>query len=161
MHYKPDGWQVLKYIKKDGTGFFKIFATWRADDRWRLSSGADRLADIEVQDDFLIWHQKSGSVYNLSINRQNYFTHYTQKILNEKIIPTISEGGINVSVIDLLNEKVFDYEKVRDLDFQTNNEQDDFEALFNKIENPKDPLSIFKASEKDLAKTFEPSKTEN
>ncbi len=56
MKVTPEGWVVLRIPpdeKEERVGVFKIFASWRQDDRWRLSSGTGTLSTIARQGDFL------------------------------------------------------------------------------------------------------------
>ncbi|WP_065979671.1 hypothetical protein [Pseudoalteromonas lipolytica] len=191
MNVKPDGWYILKFYREDGTESFKIFSTWLKNDTWRLSSGADTLSIITVQGKNLVWPQMSGTVYKLPFKGQNLTTSYTLSILEKKIIPTLTEGRIKLTRLDLINNDSFDIHtvtetKLNDMkDFPpkkcVNNTQrlqndahtkaptedsntelsNEFNELFKRIESPKDPLSIFRATEKKLRTTYRPGKTES
>lgn len=191
MNVKPDGWYILKFYREDGTESFKIFSTWLKNDTWRLSSGADTLSNITVQGKKLVWPQMSGTVYKLPFEGQNQTTSYTLGILEQKIIPTLTEGRIKLTRLDLINNDSFDIHTVTETklndvkDFNAqkcvNNTQrlqndvhtkvsredsytelsNEFDELFKRIESPKDPLSIFRATEKELRATYRSGKTES
>lgn len=191
MNVKPDGWYILKFYREDGIESFKIFSTWLKNDTWRLSSGSDTLSHITVQGKNLVWPQISGTVYKLPFEGQNQTTSYTLSILEQKIIPTLTEGRIKLTRLNLINDDSFDIHTVTETklndvkDFNpqkcVNNTQrlqndahtktptensctelrNEFDELFKRIESPKDPLSIFRATEKELRATYRPGKTES
>ncbi|ODB39794.1 hypothetical protein BB427_01475 [Pseudoalteromonas sp. BMB] len=190
MNVKPEGWYILKFYREDGTESFKIFSTWQQDDTWRLSSGSDTLSNLTVQGKCLIWPQMSGSIYELPFEGQNQTTSYTLSILEQKIIPTLTEGRIKLTRLDLINNDSFDINTVTETklnnvkDFNpqkcvnnTQRQQNDvhtkvsredsytelsneFDELFKRIESPKDPLAIFEATEEELRATYRAGKTE-
>ncbi|MCY7295611.1 hypothetical protein [Alteromonas sp. a30] len=118
-------------------------------------------------------------------------TSYTLSILEQKIIPTLTEGRIKLTRLDLINNDSFDINTVTETklndvkDFNpqkcVNNTQrlqndlhtkvsredsytelsNEFDELFKRIESPKDPLSIFRATEKELRATYSPGKTKS
>ncbi len=194
MIINPDGWSVLSLLREDGTRSYKIFSSWKHNDEWRLSSGADNLTDITVEGGCVVWPQMSGSVYELSFNGQNKSTPYTLSILNQKIIPTLTEGRIKLTRLDLIQNGSFDINSVKEIElndvkdfnprrFGDNaliNQSDansdtpvedkqsgyyklanEFNELFKRIESPKNPLAIFRATEEELRATYEAGKTED
>lgn len=64
MNYKPHNWAVLKIESKSMGLVYKVLAGWSGGyldgDSWRLNSG---ITDIEYDDDFVLFHGASGSVY--------------------------------------------------------------------------------------------------
>ena len=79
-NYNPQGWTIIKLYENE-KAFYKIFATWRDDDRWRLSSGAKDLSLLSQEGDVLVWPQASGSTYYLPIEGENCCNSYQSGIL--------------------------------------------------------------------------------
>ena len=195
MSINPEGWSILRFLREDGTRSYKIFSSWKHNDVWRLSSGADSLIDITIEGECLIWPQMSGSVYELSFSGQNISTPYTLSILNQKIIPTLTEGRIKLTRLDLIQNGSFDINSVKETelndvkDFNSQKVDDialinksyansdvplkanehsvhnqlahEFNELFKRIESPKNPLAIFRATEEELKATYRAGKTED
>ncbi|WP_335989199.1 hypothetical protein [Pseudoalteromonas sp. CH_XMU1449-3] len=194
MIINPDGWSVLSLLRENGTRTYKIFSSWKHNDVWRLSSGANNLKDITVEGECLVWPQMSGSVYELSFSGQNISTPYTLSILSQKIIPTLTEGRIKLTRLDLIQNGSFDINSVKETELndikdfnptrfgdnalinQSDSNSDapvedkqsghyklanEFNELFKRIESPKNPLGIFRATEEELRITYKAGKTED
>jgi len=86
MKYNVEGWVVLKYTVPNKNIYFRIFASWRGDylngDSWRLSSGSEELPQLSSCGKFWLWHQLSGSCYQLPINEEDGYSSYTGAILS-------------------------------------------------------------------------------
>lgn len=63
MTYTPDNWVIVKITRPEGV-LYKVLAGWSGGyldgDSWRLNSGIVR---AEVEDDYILFHGHSGSVY--------------------------------------------------------------------------------------------------
>ncbi|ABO92310.1 hypothetical protein KAM338_28970 [Aeromonas caviae] len=118
MKVTPEGWVVLRIPpdeKEERVGVFKIFASWRQDDRWRLSSGTGTLSTIARQGDFLVWKQSSGNDYWLPFDGENGMTFYTCGVLENMLNALeLDQGEV---IIHLLRDGQFDYEELRHLEF--------------------------------------------
>jgi hypothetical protein len=91
--YNAEGWTLIRFKETDKKPFFKIFASWSRDDRWRLSSGSDQAVFIKRSLNEFEIHQSSGSVYVLPISEEGYATHYAMMIL-EHIINEARKIGV-------------------------------------------------------------------
>lgn len=81
----PEGWVILQYqLPDEDEIIYKIFASWREEDRWRLSSACVP-KDLTDDGDYWRWVQESGSVYYLPKDEEGGSTFYTQTQMNLKI----------------------------------------------------------------------------
>lgn len=103
--YKPDGWVILKITAPD-SAFYKVFASWRENDRWRLSSGSNGLPVISECGKYWMWPQASGSCYHLLLGEENGYTHYTGSKLSEIISCSNEKDYLieRVKLSSILNE---------------------------------------------------------
>lgn len=123
MIINPDGWSVLSLLREDGTRSYKIFSSWKHNDEWRLSSGADNLTDITVEGGCVVWPQQSGSIYILPFEGQNLRTNYTNSVLEQKIIPVLTEERIKVTRLDLIQDGQLVIDNIKEFEL---NEIDNF-----------------------------------
>ncbi|WP_100913724.1 hypothetical protein [Pseudoalteromonas spongiae] len=101
----PDGWVILKITTAKST-FYKVFASWQENDRWRLSSGSEAPPEISKCGKYWIWPQASGSCYHLLVNEENGYTYYTGNKLSEILACSNNKGGLieRVKLSSILNE---------------------------------------------------------
>ncbi len=100
MVFKAEGWFILKVSPPDESVFYRVFASWRLSNAWRLSSGAEDLSTLVDKDDYFEWPQLSGSVYILPKQGEGGATFYTQGVLNRIIEDSKSEGA-TIEIVDI------------------------------------------------------------
>lgn len=101
MIYETEGWVVLKFDDLKNGVFYKIFASWRLNERWRLSSGAHDISELEDCGDHWKWAQSSGSCYILPKDGEDGFTFYTGHQLDLIMSYSNNIDGVNVERIAL------------------------------------------------------------
>ncbi|WP_026970853.1 hypothetical protein [Aliagarivorans marinus] len=74
--HSPEGWTVLRFEAPEDRPFYKVFATWRENDRWKVSSGAFDASEAFLDGEYIIWPQASGSTYRLHLDGESGYTFY-------------------------------------------------------------------------------------
>lgn len=84
----PEGWLVFLVKPAEGVGpsVYKIFSVWSFHDEWRLSSGVDDLSDLREFDDYFLWRQSSGTLYQLSKHNEPKLTEYARAMLLKHVL---------------------------------------------------------------------------
>lgn len=103
MEITTQGWIVFKISPREGPVCYKIFSSWRQDDRWRLSSGAYDMSSLTEYGDHFKWLQLSGTVYILPKNGEGGCTFYTGRVFDD-ICEKIESQGATVERITLCNK---------------------------------------------------------
>jgi hypothetical protein len=89
-----------------GAPVYRIFSGWDLPEEWRLSSGTHDLDNLKSFSSYFLWRQSSGTVYQLSKNKQPNFTEYVQSVLTSKVLVPAKRSGFDIqflSVADLDN----------------------------------------------------------
>jgi hypothetical protein len=100
MTYDVEGWVVLRYTTPGTKLYYRIFASWRDGDLWRLSSGSDELPQLSTCGKFWIWPQASGACYQLPIGEEGGYTFYTGRVLSN-IMSVSGKGGTCIDRVKL------------------------------------------------------------
>ena len=86
MTYYPEAYRWLAITQSDNSVVIKVFASWTGSylygDSWKLNSGCLR---IEENEDELVVHGYSGSVYILNKYNQGRLTSFTASILDDML----------------------------------------------------------------------------
>ncbi|MBU2969218.1 hypothetical protein KO527_07660 [Pseudoalteromonas sp. C2R02] len=98
MTYTPQGWIILKFTTESDY-YFKVFASWREDDRWRLSSGAKNPPELSGCGKYWVWPQESGSCYHLPVHGEGGCSFYSEHALNN----ILAQSGVGEHVIERVN----------------------------------------------------------
>lgn len=84
MTYHPEAYRWLSIKQPDDSIVVKVFASWTGSylhgDSWKLNSGCLRIEDNE---DELIVHGYSGSIYILNKNDEGMLTSFTASVLDD------------------------------------------------------------------------------
>ena len=105
MVVNTEGWYVLRLPGEYQTGSvtYRIFASWRIDDRWRLSSGAASFESLMFDGTKFVWPQNSGNIYYLPIDGESGATFYTANVLERYLRELgVSLEHVRVDVPELL-----------------------------------------------------------
>ncbi|WP_143824514.1 hypothetical protein [Neiella marina] len=98
MVIEAEGWFVLRlHQASEDDPRYRIFASWRANDRWRLSSGALSFNELKIADSNLIWPQVSGNTYQLPFTGESGATYYTASVL-ERYLCELKTTLVHVKV---------------------------------------------------------------
>lgn len=150
MIINAEGWYVLRLPRESQTSSvtYRIFASWRIDDRWRLSSGAASFDRLIFDGSKFIWPQISGNIYYLPLDGESGATFYTANILDRYLSEIgVSLEHVRVDVSELLLRANNTLASKEQYTFATNNENDEaFTEFYSQC------ASFFK--NKALAKTW-------
>jgi hypothetical protein len=97
-----EGWILLKYDDPVNGIYYKIFASWRDGDSWRLSSGC-QLTELIRCGETLKWPQMSGSTYIFDKKDEDGYTFYTGHQMNT-IIGSSGFDGIKIELVKFESE---------------------------------------------------------
>ena len=92
MKHKPEGWVVLTYQSVDDVTWYAIFCSWKGNDVWRVSSGSVVLPHLSPCENYWIWSQISGSIYELPVGEENCYTYYTGAVLDDLLAKGYRDG---------------------------------------------------------------------
>ena len=97
----PDSWQVVLITPPAelGAPVYKIFSGWDLPEEWRLSSGTHDLDNLKSFSSYFLWRQSSGTVYQLSKNKQPEFTEYVQSVFNAKVLAPAKEFEFDIQCL--------------------------------------------------------------
>lgn len=98
--HAPEGWVVLRFEAPEDRPFYKVFATWRENDRWKVSSGAFDASEVTVDGEHVIWPQASGSTYKLPLGEENGYTFYQGRVM-ENIAKQSQAHGVRMMKVAL------------------------------------------------------------
>jgi hypothetical protein len=96
--YTPNNWVIVKITRPEGV-VHKVLGGWSGGyldgDSWRMNSGIVR---AEVEDDYILFHGQSGSVYKCHKNAQR-LSNATAGVYNT-LVNQGKEQGITVEMVD-------------------------------------------------------------
>jgi hypothetical protein len=96
--YTPNNWVIVKITRPEGV-VHKVLGGWSGGyldgDSWRMNSGIVR---AEVEDDYILFHGQSGSVYKCHKNSQR-LSNATAGVYNT-LVNQGKEQGITVEMVD-------------------------------------------------------------
>ncbi len=98
----PEGWLLLKLPQANGKYVFKVFASWRENDQWRLSSGASSLEQAKRKGEYILFPQSSGTLYRLPIKGEGSATFYTMDVLERML----AKEGIALAQVKLKSSSI-------------------------------------------------------
>lgn len=79
--YTPDNWTIIG----DGENFI-LFSSWAGgylgSDSWRLSSGIVKIEDDPENENVLLIHNHSGSIYSCGKHHEGVIAAYNRGVLN-------------------------------------------------------------------------------
>ncbi|EKO3808747.1 hypothetical protein NTE10_000607 [Vibrio harveyi] len=90
--HTPEGWTILRFQNPQKEPFYKVFATWRQNDMWKISSGAFDALEAALDGEFIVWPQASGSIYKLPLGEENGYTFFQSLVMNDIVEKGLAHG---------------------------------------------------------------------